>query len=234
MKNISGKGEAVQSGNAVLENDIGLTINGDPFIVRTPRSFCCNCGTKTGVSVVNTRFLKNVYFSTWNENEIDLLLPYCKTCSARVGKYPVSSVYKWVAGFMMWFVLFFLWSLLLARPLNGYPWVVKLFVLGVPPLFPVSWILRFFETPKSPQTSAYTPVIIREYSKRHRLKWGEGPLVMVYMTAASLLTAGFARIFPGKPSQIKQIAINFSNADYAKEFQWANMDLIKRGMIRIL
>jgi hypothetical protein len=89
----------VQEGNAVLENNIGFTIHDEPFIVRTPETFCCNCGTKAGLSVLSTRFLKNVYFSTWNESEVNLLLPYCKTCSTNVGKYPVSSVYKWVSGF---------------------------------------------------------------------------------------------------------------------------------------
>jgi len=230
---VPSKTEHPEAGRHVVTNEIGTTIQDDPFFVQTPQSMCCNCGTKTAISAVATPFVKHLVFSTRfeKEHQIELDLPYCPTCADSIGKYPISSPLQWLIGFCIW-MLVFMW---LASTFNlpQKPLVMRL-LASVVPLIPALLALRWIGKPKAPMTSKYTPVIIKEYSRNPNSTRQEGRAMLLVSVLAQMLGWFYKKVSRHDPDKIKLITMKFSNPVYAKAFRKANKTFVRSGYIKIL
>jgi len=216
-----------------VTNEVGTTVNGDPFFVQTPEDLCCNCGTRDEVSLIETRFVRHLMFSTRfeKEQEIALELPYCPVCAEQVGKYPMSSALKWLIAIGIWY-LGMLWLVAqFAYPLKPFP--VRMLFLIVP-LIPGALVFRWIGKPAAPQTSKYTPVIIREYSRNPNSTRHEGRAMLLVSMIAQVIGWFYKKVSDHDPDRIKVLTMKLSNRDYAKAFRKVNKSFIQNGYIRLL
>ncbi len=216
-----------------VSNEIGRTVNGDPFIVQTPQGFCCNCGSEDHISTIETGFVKHLVFSTRFDKEktIALDLPYCAECADSVGKYPMSRALKWLLAICIWFAGFFL--ILVKTNLPQQNLFVRLLLVCLP-LIPGVLVFNWIGRPKAPKTSACTPVKIREFSRNPHSVRNEGRAMLIVSAIAALLGKIFKKLNQDDPNKIRTISMKFSNPAYAKEFKKNNKSYIKDGFIKIL
>ncbi|MET3107531.1 hypothetical protein AAKU67_002026 [Oxalobacteraceae bacterium GrIS 2.11] len=215
-----------------IANELGTTVHGDPFIVHSPQSFCCNCGEQSRVKTIGTDFVKHLLFSTRFEDEkvITLALPYCPVCAQSVGKYPMSSGLKGLLVFCVWFAAFFTLAL---KNVGNHSVLIRLMIF-VLPFIPAAGLNFWMGRPKAPQTSKYTPVIIKEYSRNPNSVRNEGRAMLIISAIAAGLGAIFKRVSQHDPDQIKRFTMKFSNPAYAKAFKKCNKNFIKEGLIKII
>ena len=225
--------EATEKVVPIVSNEIGTTINGDPFLVQTPQSFCCNCGVKTAVTTIETDFFRDLIFSTRFEKDkaILLALPYCPECAEGVGRYPMSSPLKWLLAFCVYFGF----QMLITSQVNvsqKYLIVRLLFLLA--PIVPSVLVFRWMGQPKAPKTSSYTPVKIKEFSRNPNSTRYEGQGLVFISAIAAVLGVLFKHLSKQNPDKIKKLTIKFSNPAYAKEFRKKNKNFIQEGLIKII
>jgi hypothetical protein len=216
-----------------VSNEIGTTTNGDPFLVKTPQSFCCNCGEASDIATIETEFYKQLVYSTRFEKDkaILLALPYCPNCADSVGQYPMSSGLKWLLAFCAWFGVFFL-MMSQINPAQHNLFVRLLFLLL--PIVPAVVLFKWIGRPKAPKTSNCTPVIIKEFSRNPNSTRNEGRAMLIASAIAALLGTIFKRLTNADSDRIKLISMRFSNRAYEKEFKKNNKSFIKDGFIKIL
>ena len=218
---------------STVSNEIGTTTNGDPFLVKTPQSFCCNCGETSGIATIETEFYKHLVYSTRFENDkaILLALPYCPDCADSVGQYPMSNGLKWLLAFCVWFGTFFLFMSQINPAQHNL--FVRLLILLLP-IVPAVVLFKWIGRPKAPKTSNCTPVIIKEFSRNPNSTRNEGRGMLIASAIAALLGAIFKRLTKEDSDRIKLISVKFSNRAYEKEFKKNNKSFIKDGYIKIL
>jgi hypothetical protein len=227
------KKDSGEKTSSTVRNEIGTNVHDDPFIVYTPQNFCCNCGTEHDVSCIETYFYQNFVFSTRFEKDkaISLTLPYCPLCSDSVGRYPMSAPLKWLVAFCVWFGgLFLMFALFNVNQLNLF---LRLLVLIVP-IVPAVFAFRFLERARAPQTSAYTPVIIKEFSRNPNAIRDEGRAMILVTAIAAVLEFIFKSLSKYDPDKINKFTIKFSNRAYGKEFKKKNKNFIQEGLIKVL
>jgi len=216
-----------------VTNEVGTTVSGDPFFVQTPEDLCCNCGTRHDVSLLETRFVKHLVFSTRfeSEQEIALDLPYCPSCAEQVGNYPMTPALKWLIAFGIWFMGLMLLMSQFALPQK---YVAVRMLLLIVPLIPAALAFRWIGKPTAPQTSKYTPVIIKEYSRNPNATRQEGRAMVLVSIIAQLLGWFYKKVSDHDPDRIKVLTMKFSNRDYARAFKKINKSFIQNGYIRVL
>lgn len=216
----------------VLENAIGMDGSQDTVTIYTPQSHCCNCGTRAGLTPIDTRFIQKSKYSTNFDNRLyfDLALPYCKSCAKSANKYPVSSIIPFLVGFVLWTVIVF--GLMAVLPMPKYAVLRMLEVFG--PIVPVVLLFRWLASPKAPQTSKYTPVQIKEFSgQTNAVRYGGVSAFVI--TGIAALVGMITRAISGKDHRaIERLSFKFSNLLYAKAFQMTNGENLKKGLVKII
>lgn len=214
----------------VVENLVGIDTNEDPILVYTPQSHCCNCGTRSGLTSIATTFIQKSTYSTNYDDRLqfDLTLPYCGDCGRNAGKYPPSSVIKIVIGFILWMGMAMALSIYLPAP---YAWLRAVEVFA--PILFVYMLFRWWDRPRAPQTSKYTPVSIKEFSGQTNAVHYVGAAAFIISGLAALLRWLVQTLSKRNPRAIERLTFRFSNPLYAKAFYKTNGGNLKKGVVRI-
>lgn len=215
-----------------IVNEIGTTTSDQPFFIQTPQGMCCNCGRTEHVDTVQTYFYKPLKYSTRFEEEsaIALDLPYCPLCANSVGKYPMSAGLRWLIGFSMWFVIFMV--LIIKLDLGQTGGLTKMVVMGLA-MLPGYLLLRWIGMPSKPQTSKYTPVIVKEFARNPNSARNEGKGMLIATLLAQLLGMLVKKFSAQNSDRIEKVTMVFSNAAYGNAFKKVNKKFIQQGFIRV-
>lgn len=222
---------APTSVTASLENEAGFDADGEPFIVSTPDSPCCNCGTQAGLAPVPTHYVKAAKFSTNLDDRpwFDLELPYCQRCAARVGKYSAATVLRILVGFVLWGGS--LMGLAVMLPTGAPAWL-RWFVF-VPPVVLVWLAFRLWDRPSAPMTAKWFPVRIREYSGHPRQVRYAGISAFVLSGIAAVVGSVTHKLSGKNPNAIYKLTFQFSNPKYAAAFAKVNGRRLRDGSLVI-
>jgi hypothetical protein len=102
------------------------------------------------------------------------------------------------------------------------------------PVIPAVVAFKFIGRPRSPKTSACTPVIIKEFSRNPNSVRNEGRGMILISAIAALLGHIFKKLNDHDPEKIYKFSIKFSNRSYGKEFKKKNKNFIQEGLIKVL
>lgn len=216
----------------VVTNEIGTTTSDQPFFVQTPQHICCNCGRDAHLDTYHTKFFRPIVYSTRFEKKrvIALDLPYCPLCAGSIDQYPMNNAFKGLIAFGIWFILFFVITVEMNLAQHGLFLKLVMMVLSAVPSY---LLLRWMAKPSAPQTSKYTPVIIKEFSGNPKWLRNEGMSKMLATKIAQFVGLVAKKISKSDPGRIAKITMAFSNPTYASAFKKLNKKFIQQGFIRV-
>lgn len=168
-----------------------------------PTSLCCNCGTTTGLSVVEQDTRQTTYLGIGGtEITFQLPLPFCSTC-ARSAKRRVKSLIDRLLMFALMFAATFLGLIIVGEVYSLTQFSEYLIHLSAAVAAALTVTLVLLARPKGSQTSYYQPVRISKLKRE---------------------------FLSGK---VVGIRFRFSNSDYAQLFSSHNQEPIRSKLVEV-
>lgn len=214
----------------VLDNVLGHDRHGKRFVVTTPLIYCCNCGTREGLSCISTAFIEPFKLSNRGRGRrvLHLGLPYCAGCATRIDQFPgalTPKLFFWIAA---WLAAELMVAGLLAHAATPVIW------LGViATTVAIVGIRRWLVYPRAPMTAKYLPVKILEYDCDPRDIRGDDGLIIPVLSAVAENIVDMGHAIKGTRAEgIDQLTFEFTNRLYGKAFGKVNADNVERGRVR--
>ena len=163
-----------------------------------PSGVCCNCGTRTGVSFVDTPLKKTRWLLfAGTELRFLLALPYCRDCRATAPKFRPGFAHKTLVAAMLWPAMVLAYTFLGPPPGEGLPlrtmaWMAAALSLAIS-------FLYYGYPPRKPRTSRTQPVSLAGLKQQFS---GEIKRIDLRFT-----NADYARLFADRNQELIEVGV---------------------------